>query len=104
MDKETRELIFLALRKIKEKVKSVKSGKDVEITNTPGYWRLKHTCGGKGKCRSAIHNIKGCERGMRHTVFFSEKGKRDKKGQFVNQYRAWSAWNELSKPGKKWSA
>ncbi len=70
-----------------------KSLDDLEITDTPGYWRDKKLCGGREKCHAPIHQFIHCEGGIQHTYYFAEYG-RDKKGRFLRPFRA---WEELKK-------
>lgn len=61
---------------------------DVEPTGTPGYWRIKQPCGGKGRCLSPLHYCLGYEGPIRHTIDYLDDY-RDEKGRFVSPYRTW---------------
>lgn len=62
---------------------------DVEPIGTPGYWRVKHACGGYlGGCRSLIHHTVGNAEPMYHTVRYLD-AYRDERGRFTSPYRTW---------------
>ena len=62
---------------------------DVEILDSPGYWEIKEPCGGRGACSSPVHQAFGWDAPVKHTVTFTEHGRRDERGRFVSPYRAW---------------
>ena len=62
---------------------------EVEIMDTPGYWQKKKPCGGwAGGCPSPLHGFEFNEKGIRHTLTFTEHGVRER-GRWVSPYRAW---------------
>ena len=68
---------------------------EVEVTDVPGYWRMKEICGGRGKCTSPLHGFMLCELGIQHTLYFAEHARRDERGRFVSPFIAWKVWREV---------
>ncbi|MFZ2411565.1 MAG: hypothetical protein WAW23_08350 [Candidatus Methanoperedens sp.] len=61
---------------------------DLEITETPGYWRSKKPCD-PNTCHSPIHSTLFNEGGIKHTYSFNERGKRDERSLLVPPFRCW---------------
>lgn len=76
---------------------------DVEITNQPGYWKVKKGCPGGNKCRHAYRGALGpCKGGDELIIHFDEYGKRDKNGRFIDKFRVWKKlYNQTFKTDKK---
>ncbi len=69
---------------------------DLEISDSKGYWRVKGGCKGGINCTHAFRRALGpCEGKTDLTISFSEHGKRDENGRWINPYRVWEAWREL---------
>lgn len=62
---------------------------DVDITDTPGYWKRREPCGGRGACREPIHGTLFNEGGIRHTLSYFDPV-RDEYGRFRSTTRTWS--------------
>jgi len=54
--------------------------KEVEITDSRGYWRIIKEC--KGECRE------GHRQPINHTIYYVDGG-RDSKGRFETPYKTW---------------
>ena len=65
---------------------------EIEITETPGYWRFKKPC--CPDCQHPMHNFLGCEGPTHHTIDFFEPQPRDEFGRFMSPFRAWYAWKK----------
>lgn len=63
---------------------------DVEITQIPGYWRIKTPCRGAGACSSPLHSCLFHAGPIHHTVSFFDPG-RDERGRFSSPCRTWAA-------------
>jgi hypothetical protein len=63
---------------------------DLEVTEVPGYWRIKTACGGRGHCASPLHGCLFNEGPVRHTIHFTDPS-RDRSGRFASPYRTWRA-------------
>lgn len=48
---------------------------DVEPTETPGYWKFRHTCGGRGLCQEPLHSFVFNEGGTQHTLQYHDPGR-----------------------------
>ena len=68
---------------------------DIEITETPGYWRIKIPCGGRGKCDHPLHGVMFNEGGCHHTVRYTDAG-RNRQGQFESPYKTWELWKMVA--------
>jgi hypothetical protein len=62
---------------------------DVDILDTPGYWRRKQPCGGVGKCYCQIHGFMFNEAPMRHTVTYFDKPYDYQTHRFTSPYATW---------------
>lgn len=67
---------------------------DIEITETPGYWRVKTPCDGRGKCNHPLHGVMFNEGGLSHTVRYLDSG-RNRHGQFESPYKTWELWKKI---------
>jgi len=62
---------------------------DLDITDTPGYWKVRSGCSGGQHCRHAFRGELGpCDGTTELTIYFAEHG-RDSKGRFLRPYRVW---------------
>lgn len=67
---------------------------DVEISDTPGSWRVKKLCPGGEECRHAFRIALGpCSGGRETFIYYAEHGAREK-GRFVSPFREWKRQHE----------
>lgn len=62
---------------------------DLEISDTPGYWRLKKPCLGYPQCRHPIHRCLFEEGPTYHTISYFDT-KRDETGRYISPYATWN--------------
>lgn len=68
---------------------------DCEITDTPGYWRSKTFCGGRGKCGSVdFHATMFCEGPVRHTASYRDSSRDRITGRRASPYQTWRELRE----------
>lgn len=67
---------------------------DLIITDTPGYFRLKKKCGGRGICNNPIHTFLFNEGGIFHTISFFDNARDKTNGRFISPYRTWETLKE----------
>jgi hypothetical protein len=71
---------------------------DLEITDTPGYWREKEPCGGRASgCRHPIHGCLFNSGATHHTVRFVELNCRGPDGRFISRHQSWRVLKEGDK-------
>lgn len=80
--------------KFKWFVKRKKAGdhqlEDLELTDTPGVWRVTKGCPGGKDCTHAFRGaLGGCNGDVDLVIRFEEWGKRDDNGRFVSPYQEW---------------
>lgn len=61
---------------------------DLEISDVPGYWRIKIPCDGKTGCRHPIHSCLFNEYPSCHTISFRDEN-HTLDGKFASPYRTW---------------
>lgn len=65
------------------------TAEELEITDTPGFWRVKGGCPGGDDCKHAFRGALGRCAGGDLTVYVAEPRVRDRHGRFVSPYRIW---------------
>lgn len=67
---------------------------DVAITDTPGYWKYKQSCGGRGVCPAPIHACLFNEGPIRHTLSYFDPGRDPRTGRWQSTTRTWRIMRE----------
>lgn len=65
---------------------------DVELTGTPGYWRIRKPCKGAGRCGNPLHATLFGGAPMQHTVYYEDRT--DTRGAYrcrakKDRFRTW---------------